>query len=134
MRGIMKDVGLEPAKLEALKPVLVNSAHVAEKDDGKVGSGLVAVKQQVLAHPLYSTDLFSALLTDAEKTAVSQVEGLGDSIEIASIELVGEDGPSIPITIPLPDEAKQFGIATIQGIFDRIRSYHAETAEVREWE
>ena len=134
MRGIMKDVGLEPAKLEALKPVLVNSAHVAEKDDGKVGSGLVAVKQQVLAHPLYSTDLFSALLTDAEKNVISQVEGLGDSVEIASIELVGEGGPTIPITIPVPDELKQFGVSTLQGWFDRIRAYHAETTEVRAWE
>ncbi|MBQ9000580.1 MAG: molybdenum cofactor biosynthesis enzyme [Eggerthellaceae bacterium] len=134
LRGALDDVGLQPAKLEALKPVLVNSSHVAAKDDGRLGSGLTAVKQQVLAHPLYSTDLFSALLTDAERTAIEQVSGLGDEIEIASIELLGDGGPSIPITIPLPDKVKQYGIGVLQGLFDRIRAYHAETTEVRAWE
>ena len=134
LRGALDDVGLQPAKLEALKPVLVNSSHVAAKDDGRLGSGLVSIKQQVLAHPLYSTDLFSALLTDAERTVIEQVNGLGDSVEIASIELLGDGGPSIPVTIPVPDEAKQYGIATLQTLFDRIRAYHAETTEVHAWE
>ena len=99
-----------------------------------MGGNLVSIKQHVVAHPLYSTDLFSAILTDAEKAAIDQVEGLGDSVEIASIELLGDGGPTIPITIPIPAEAKQFGVATLQGFFDQLRAQHAETVEVRAWE
>ena len=134
LRALLDDVGLEPAKLEALKPVLVNSAHVAAKDDGRLASGLVSVKQRVIAHPLNSTDLFSSLLSDAENAAVAQVNELGDPIEIASIELLGDAGPSIPLTIPLPEEAKQFGVGAIQGAFERIRSTYAQITGVRAWE
>lgn len=134
MRSALEGVGLEPAKLEALKPVLVNSAHVASKGEGEVAGELISIKQRVIAHPLYSTDLFSSLLTDAERTAMSQVDGLGDGIEIASIELFGGDGPSLPITIPLPEPVKQLGIGSIAGLFDRIKALHAETKEVRAWE
>lgn len=134
LRELIGDIGLEPAKLEALKPVLVNSVHVAQKDDGALASGLVSIKQRVIAHPLSSTSLFSSLLSDAEKSAIAQVDGLGDSIEIASIELFGGAGPSIPLTIPLPEEAKRFGVGAIQSLFDRVRSACGELTGVRAWE
>ena len=134
LSSLIDDVGLQPAELEALKPVLVNSAHVAAKDDGSIGSSLMTVKQQVIAHPLYSTDLFSSVLSDAERTALEQVDGLGDSIDIASIELLGDGGPTIPITIPLPPEAKQYGMGAIASLFDRVRSVYADTTGVRVWE
>ena len=134
LKSAVDDAGLQPAELKALKPVLVNSAHVAAKDDGRLGQGLMAVKQRVVAHPLYSTDLFSALLTDAERQAIAQVQGLGDTVQIASIELLGPDGPSIPVEIPLPDQVKQYGVSTIQAFFDRVRSLYVETTGVRVWE
>lgn len=134
LRSAVEKAGLQPAELQALKPVLVNSAHVAAKGEGRFASGLISIKQQVIAHPLYSTDLFSSLLTDAEKTAVEGVRGLDDSIQIASIELLGEGGPSIPITIPLPPEAKQYGIEAIQSVFARLQSLYVELTGVRIWE
>ena len=127
-------MGLEPVDLEALKPVLVNSAHIAAKDDGGPVSGLVSIKRRIVAHPLNSTDLFSSLLSDAESAAIEQVNGLGDSIEIASIELLGDSGPAIPVTIPLPEAARQFGIGTIEEVFGRIRSTYAQVTGVRVWE
>ncbi len=130
LRGLIKDVGLQPAELGALKPVLVNSAHVAAKDEGQVGSRLLAVKQRIVAHPVASTDLFSAMLTEAEKAALDKVDGVGGEIEIGSIEFLGGD----TITIPLPPAVKEFGVGAIQGIFDSLRAQHAETAEVRAWE
>lgn len=134
LRKALEGVGLQPAELEALKPVLVNTAHVAAKDDGSFGKGLVSVKQRVIAHPLYSTDLFASLLSDAERRAIKQVEGLDDNVEIASVELFGDGGPSIPIVIPLPEKVKQFGVGTIRGFFDRIRSLYIEVTGVRIWE
>ena len=127
-------VGLQPAEIEVLKPVLVNTAHVAAKDDGRLGKALVSIKERVIAHPLYSTDLFSALLTDAERQAVERVEGLGDSVDIASVELLGEGGPSVPITIPLPAAVREFGIGAIRAVFDQVRSYYIEVTGVRVWE
>ena len=134
LREALSKVGFAPAELNALKPVLVNSAHVAAKDEGDFGKRFVTVKQRIIEHPLYSTSLFSSLLTDVERNAIDQVEGLGDSIEIASIELLRDGGPSIPITIPLPDKVKQFGVDAIQEFFDRIRSLYYETTGVRVWE
>jgi len=55
-------------------------------------------------------------------------------VQIASIELLGEGGPSIPITIPLPDAVKAQGIGAVQGLFDQLRSFYVETAGVRVWE
>ena len=133
-RDVVKAIGLEPVQLDALKPVLVNSAHVAVKDDGSAGHALLAVKQHVVAHPLYSTDLFSAILTDAEREAIDQVEGLGDSVEIASIELVEGSGVTVPITIPVPPEAKQYGLGLLHDLFDRLRAQHVETLELKPWE
>lgn len=130
----IEEVGLQPAEAGALKPVLVNSAYVAAKGEGSFASGFVSVKQRIVGHPLMSTDLFSALLTDAERAALAKVEGLGDSVEIASIQLLGEDGPSVPITIPLPEAVKAQGVSVVQDLFARLRSFSVEAAEVRVWE
>ena len=126
-------VGLQPAEVGALKPALVNSGHVAARGEGGFASGYLSVKKTVVAHPLASTDLFSALLADAEREAASRIEGLGDSIEVASIELT-DAGPSIPITIPLPPEVKQRAIGSLSELFGRLESYHVETSGVRVWE
>ena len=105
-------VGLQPAEVGALKPVLVNSGHVASRGEDGFASGYLSVKKTVIAHPLASTNLFSALLSDAEREAVSRIEGLGDSVEIASLELT-DHGPSIPITVPLPPEVKQLAVGSL---------------------
>ncbi|MBQ9043541.1 MAG: molybdenum cofactor biosynthesis enzyme [Eggerthellaceae bacterium] len=134
LNSVIGDVGLQPAKIGALKPVIVNSAHVAAKGEGSFASGYVSVKQRIVAHPLMSADLFSSLLTEAERMALEKVDGLGDSIEIASIEIAGDGGPSIPITIPLPDAVKFQGVSAIEGLFDQLRSFYVETTGVRVWE
>ena len=134
LKEAIKAVGLQPAQIAALKPALVNSAHVAAKGEGSFSSGLLSAKQRVVAHPHAATDLFSAFLTDAERAALDRIEGMGDSIEIASIELLGDGGPTIPVTIPIPETVKAQGIAVVQDAFARLRSQHAQTMEVRPWE
>ncbi len=133
LEGVIGDLGLQPAKVGALKPVIVNSAHVAEKGEGSFASGYLSLKQRLVAHPLMSADLFSSVLTDAEQTALDQIEGLGDSIEIASIE-IGDGGVRVPVTIPLPAAVKNQGTAAVEGLFARVRSFYVETTGVRVWE
>ena len=62
LSGAIEAVGLQPAEVGALKPVLVNSGHVAAKGEGTFASGYLSVKQRIVAHPLMSTDLFASLL------------------------------------------------------------------------
>ena len=92
------------------------------------------MKQHIVAHPMMSTDLFSAVLTDAERTALAQVDELGDSVEIASIELFGDGGPSIPVTVPIPKEVRDWASGSIVELFGRIRLYYGDTTGVRVWE
>ena len=134
LRDAIESVGLEPAELGALKPVLVNSSHVAAKDTGTLGGRLVSVKQAVYSHPLMSTDLFSSLLTSAESSAVNALADAGDGIQIASIELFGDDGASIPLTIALPESAQATAAGTVRNLIARIRSYYVQVSGARIWE
>lgn len=127
-------LGLEPAKLDALKPVLVNTAHVASADDASFSARFLAVKAQAVAHPLASTDLFSSVVTAAEAAAVEGVAGLDGTVEIASVRLFGDDGPAIPITIALPQAAKDAAADFASGVADGVRSVYAQVTGVRTWE
>ena len=134
LRDAVEAVGLEPAELGALKPVLVNSSHVAAKDDGALGGKLVALKQAIYEHPLMSTDLFGSLLTGAEQSVLSTIDSADGTIHVAEIELTGSDGTSIPVNIALPESVKQMGIDFVTGLFASIRSFYVQTTGVRIWE
>ena len=133
LKGAIDAVGLQPAEVGALKPVLVNSGHVAAKSESGMAR-LVSIKQRVVAHPMMSTDLFASVLTDAEQTALARINAMGDSFTIASVELLGEGGPAIPITIPIPQPVKDYGLSAVQSLFGRVRSFYIETTGVRIWE
>lgn len=134
LTGVFEGLGLQPVEMKSLKAVLVNSQHVAAKDEGSFGKRFVSVKQRAVAAAAGSTDLFTMVLSDAERQALAGVEGLGDSVTIASIELLGDGGPAIPVTIPLPDVVKSFGSSAISALFDELRAVHGESSGVRVWE
>lgn len=126
-------LGLEPAKLDALKPVLVNAAHVTAADDGAFSARFLAVKARVVANPLASTDLFSSVVTSAEAAALEGIAGLDGTVEIASVRLFGEDGPEIPITIALPQAAKDAASGFASDIADTVRSVYAQVTGAMTW-
>lgn len=126
-------LGLEPAKLDALKPVLVNSAHVAGADTSSFSTRFLAIKAQAVEHPLASTDLFSSLITEAEVSAVEAISGLDGTIEIASVQLFGSEGPAIEITVALPQAAKQVAVDLVGGVADTLRSLYVQVTGVRAW-
>lgn len=127
-------LGLQPAKLDALKPVLVNSAHVAAEDASGFSARLLSAKEQAIAHPSSSTDVFSSLVTGAEQEALEGVEALDGRIQVAVIEPLGEEGPSIPLSIALPPAAKNAASGLIEDVADGIRSVYAQVTGVRAWE
>lgn len=134
MREAIETVGLQPAKTSALKALVVNSGHVAARSEGDAAGGYLSLKQRIVASPSTSGSLFGAVCSAAEQAALQSIESFGDEIQIASIELIGSGGPSIPITIPVPEQAKKFGASAVAALFDQIAGFAPQTTGVRVWE
>lgn len=122
LRDLVESLGFGPIDLRAQKAVLVNSSYVAEADESGFGVAYTGFKAWVIQAASGADDLFSMVLSDAEREALEQVQAMGDAIDLGSIELLGPQGPSIPITLPLPAAAKEFGVGLVQQLFDRIRA------------
>ena len=132
---LVETLGLEPANLEALKPVLVNSAHVLEADDSGFAAQLLEIKRSYIAlEGSGSDDLFSTVLTQLEASALRGIEDLDGEIVIASIELLGEGKPSIPITIALPPAIKAAASDLISRAVDALRGIMPSWSGIRRWE
>lgn len=133
LREAVRAAGLAPAELDALKPVLVNSAHVAARDDGAFGARLLSLKKQAIAHPLGSNDVFSSIVGSVEAEAVEGIQGFDGTVEIAVIEL-WDGGPSVPVEIALPPAAKDAAADLVQRVADALRGVYAQVTGVRIWE
>lgn len=99
LRGTLSAVGLEPASLQPLKPVLAQTAAVARADGGEYAVRFLALRDQVLASPAASPNPLGALADRIERDAYDRLSAL--EIEVACIELpfgIGE----LPVTIALP--------------------------------
>lgn len=133
LREAVRAVGLAPAELDALKPVLVNSAHVAARDEGAFGARLLSLKEQAIAHPLGSNDVFATIVGTVETEVVEGIQGFDGSVEIAVIEL-WDGGPSFPVSIALPQAAKDAASDLVQRVADGLRGVYAQVTGVRVWE
>lgn len=133
LTGLIDSVGLEPASLNALRPVVVNSAHVAGRGANAVDARLLELKQRAITTPLQSLDLFWSLISVGETAALQKIAGLSAGVEIARIEIEGF-GISLPITIALPDVVVQTASDAIVALADQIRSIYGSVSGVRVWE
>ena len=127
-------IGLQPAETGAVKPLLLNTSYVASKAEGDIFSSYVAIKQQVALSPPATGSLFDTALGIVEANAIAKVDDLPDTIEVASIQLFGEDGPSVPITIPIPESVKGRGIDFIDSAIGAIRSLVPSEEAIRIWQ
>ncbi len=134
LEGAVAAAGLEPADLDALKPALVNSAHVAEADDGAFSAQLLALKGQAVAHPLASNDVFASIVGLVEGGAVEAIDAVDGRIVIAEVRLLGDGGPAIPIELALPPAAKEAAVDLVGRLADGLRSVYAQVTGVRVWE
>ena len=133
LRDLIEAVGLQPADIGALKPVLVNSGHVAQKAEGGFASGYLQVKRQIVANPASSGDLFSWVVDMGEAEALSRIASWDAQIEVLEIELLGPDGPKVPLSIPLPEAVRHLGIDAIHEAFSRLRGVHSSATTMNEW-
>lgn len=129
----IESLGLQPADLRAFKAVLVNSEYVAQRGDDAFSQNYVKIKRRITTAAIGASDVFSIVLNDAQIQALHEIESMGDSVEIASIELFGPGDISIPVTIPLPKALKSSSISIIESLFQSVRSVHAQTAESGIW-
>lgn len=133
LRDAVAAAGLEPVDLSALKPVLVNSAHVALRDNTTFSAQLLSIKRQAIENPQDSTGALSSVIGSAEEVLAGTVGSFSDGIDIAEIELF-EGGPSISIKVALPPAVAQGAGAFIHDAADALRDVAASVSGVRPWE
>lgn len=132
---IISAVGLEPVELKSLKPVLVNSTHVLSADDSNFSTTFLSIKQRYLSlSGEGSGGLFSAALSELEQSILEGTGFLDGEYVIASIEILGEEGPSIPLTITLPPSIKESAYSLIDGVLSQLSSLEAVFTGARRWE
>ncbi len=105
LRETIELAGLQPARLEMLKPVTCNTVHVVMADDAGTLSGLARLREGYTSLP---GEQSGSVVTGAFEGAVGMVRTyMDDAVEgeytIATIRLLDVDGfPEIPITVRLP--------------------------------
>lgn len=125
-------LGLEPAELDALKPVLVNTGHVASADDGAFAVRFLAAKERALA-VADAADVFSSVVGGLDGAAFEEMASASGTVEIAVVEFpVG--GMTLPVTIVLPPAASAAAGGFLGGLADALRGVQAGLAGVRAWE
>ncbi|WP_165247793.1 molybdenum cofactor biosynthesis enzyme [Adlercreutzia sp. ZJ141] len=127
----VEGAGLQPADLDAVKPLLVNSHHVASNGEGTFCATLLSVKQRAATD---SGGLFSMLVGGVEQAAVEAVSTNGGKIEVATISILGPNGPQVPIEIALPPPVADAATGLIHRIADGIRGVYAQVVGVKVWE
>lgn len=128
----IESVGLQPASLNALKPVTVNTSAVAEKGTSAFSAHYVVVKNAAAAFS-GDSEVFSTIASNVEQHAIEMLGGTDGTIEIATIEPFGPDGPSIPITISLPAVIPYATESFFQSMLSAISSVVSSIAEGRRW-
>lgn len=118
--GLMKDLGLEPANLNSLKAVLINSSYVAQaasKEDASTSFGkasknfavkYLTIRDSAINISESTNQLLSSISNGQELASALNLDDViynGGKIEIAQIQPLGDLGPSIPLNIKLPQFA-----------------------------
>ncbi len=128
----MEGLGLEPAKLQSLKPVLINTARVAARG-GELGDSYLSLKSRALSLSGASSDLSLTLLEKAEQKAMDGVHQLGERIEVARLELPFAD-IEIPLYITLPQFLTDASSDAVHSLFSRVKDWRQElSGSVTPW-
>lgn len=131
--GAVSAIGLQPVKLDALKPVTVNTGHVAGEGGTAFGAKLISLKKQAISNPSSSTDFVSSALSAAELAVLDRVQALSDGMVLAEIQLF-DGGPAFTIRLALPPTAAQGAEGLVKDAADAVRGMVATMTGVRAWE
>lgn len=125
--------GLQPVELGALKPMLVNSSHVAQRDSSRFSARLISLKRRAIAYPFTSSDVFASMAGSVKAVMTDRISSLSQGIEIADIELL-DGGPSIPLRIALPPAVVEGAERYVERAADALRGLSATVTGVKTWE
>jgi hypothetical protein len=132
--SVVRGAGLEPANLDALRPVVVNTAHVAGAvDDSAVCARLLELKRVAVENPLASNDPFSAIVSAVGRRGSQAIESSDGKIEVATFDL-GEGSGSIPVTITLPQAAKDAAADAVGSAADALIGIHSSLTGAVPWD
>lgn len=131
LESVVEAAGLQPAELKALKPALLNTAHVAGYESDGFTSAFSQVKAQALAASSSSTDMFTGMLGAVSDSAKESISGA--EITVAEIEFpVG--GVKIPIKIALPQAVKDAASGWVDSCFEAISGAISSVTGQRVWQ
>lgn len=134
LTDLIESVGLQPASLNALKPVTVNTSNVARAGTSAFSARYLVVKDAAAALSSGDSTVFSSVASNIEQHAVEALSGGDGTIEIATIEPFGPDGPSIPITISLPQVFSYATESFFQSMVDAVSDITSSIVQGRRWQ
>ncbi len=132
----VQEVGLEPAQLDALKPVLVNTGHVASADEDTFSARFLVAKERALAASDAAdgaSDVFSSVVDSVGSMALGDIASADGTVEVAVIEFPVGDA-SLPIAIMLPPAACEAADGFADSLADALRSVQEQVSGARTWE
>lgn len=128
---MVDDLGLKPARIETMKPILSNTIHPLEQDQSKMAVRFLRLKKATSW--MTQNDLFSSGLSVAEAAALEKVQGMDDELTIATVAPFGSAGGSESITFTLPPETKDVTSGLITYVADRLRDVVVSITGARQW-
>lgn len=108
-------LGLEPAQLTPLKPIIANTGSVASACNTPLATKYNAIKQQA-REQASSIDSALAWTSSAFALQGEHISLVGDSIEVTNFSPFGESGPCFTFRVALPERAQSI-LDTTLGAF-----------------
>lgn len=125
-------LGLSPAQLDALKPVLVNTGEVVSGESDGFAVRFASVKQRAQGLSGPSPSLFTSLVNEVESEAFDQIDRLGEGLVVAVIDFpLG--GVQVPITLTVPPFVTDSAKGLVSQCVDAVRSLAGAILPVRTW-
>ncbi len=125
-------VGLQPADVDALKPVLVNTAHVTEADGGSFSVSFRSVQKQALEMSSSSTEVLSSLADYVDSGAQGLLDNVKGGFEIATVEFPIGD-VSFPITLTLPSAITDSASGLLEKCISALKTLSGTISGIKEW-
>lgn len=133
LTGAMETAGLQPAELDVLKPVAVNTAHVARAADDGIAVRYAAVQQRARSASTSSCDLFVGIVDGMEREAYDAIEEAGEGLVVAELEFpVG--GFKVPIRLTLPPAVKDAANGLVEDAAEALRGLYGSIVGLRAWQ
>ena len=132
LQDTLKMSGLYPADMDALKPVLVNTAHIVAKGDDPFSVQYRSIQDLALRASSSTVDPFATLLEKIDDGALELLEKMNDGIQVAAIDvpILG----NILVTIALPEALTGQARGFVAQCLDAVRSAVGEIRSSQVWQ